>query len=127
MAFLYNLSVRAIRRALEIPQKGLPSLSQTCREPFDERFGVQTSGVVWLTNLRSRNFPYGVRYEPCFPASCNWAIEHAGINPREFSFIDIGSGKGRALIIASQHKFAELTGVDYSPRLCKIAKANLQK
>jgi SAM-dependent methyltransferase len=126
LSVLYNLSVKMIQRTLEIPSRGLPK-PQINREPFDEALSVHTSGVVWLTNLRSKNFIHGVRYEPCSPVKCKWAIDNSGIDPKEFSFIDIGSGKGRPLIIASQHDFAELIGVEYSPKLCKVARINLQR
>ncbi len=126
MGALYNLCARIMRRTLEIPSKGFPRW-QTHRDSFDEELGVRTSGIVWLTNLRSRNFTHGLRYEPCSPEKCNWAMENSGIDPKEFVFIDIGCGKGRPLIIASQHHFAGLIGVDYSPKLCKIARANLAK
>jgi SAM-dependent methyltransferase len=100
---------------------------QCYHEAFDEELGVHTDGVVLLTSVTSKNFSQGFRYEPCSPEQCNWAIENAGIDPKDFSFIDIGCGKGRALIIASQHNFADLTGVDYSQKLCDIARANLEK
>ena len=126
MSVLYNLSVKLIQRTLDIPSRGLPK-PQGSREPFDEALGVETSGVVWLTNLRNKNFVHGIRYEPCSPVKCRWAIENSGIHPREFSFIDIGSGKGRALIVASKYGFAGLSGVEYSSKLCKIATANFEK
>jgi hypothetical protein len=126
MSALYNMSARIIRRTLEIPSRGFPT-GQTHREPFDEALGVKTSGVVWLTNVWSENSSHGVRYEPCSAAKCNWLIENAGITPKEFAFVDVGCGKVRPLIIASQHNFAELIGVDYSPKLCKIATDNMQK
>jgi SAM-dependent methyltransferase len=127
MGAFYNLSVRVIRRAWELPSRGFPMLTQSYHEPFDDDLGVNTSGVVLLTNVRSKNFTHGFRYEPCSPTQVRWAIDHSGVDPKEFSYIDIGCGKGRALIIASQYHFAELTGVDYSSKLCKIASANLHK
>jgi len=126
VSVLYNLSARIYLRALQIGTKGLPK-PQINSEPFDEALGVQTGGVVWLTNMNNKHFAHGIRYEPCSPTKCNWAIENSGIDPKEFSFIDIGAGKGRPLIIASQHDFAELIGVEYSPKLCRIARANLQR
>jgi hypothetical protein len=126
MGTLYNISARIFRRTLEIPFRGFPK-GQIDREPFDEIFGVQTSGVVWMTNFKSENSSRGVRYEPCSPSKCRWAMEQAGINPKEFTFIDVGSGKGRPLIIASQHNFTELIGVEHSPKLCDIARANMKK
>jgi SAM-dependent methyltransferase len=126
MNALYNISARIVRRTLEIPYRGFPK-GQTSREPFDDILGVKTSGVVWLTNPGSENALHGVRYEPCSVAKCNWLIENAGIDPKQFAFIDVGCGKGRPLVIASQHNFAELIGVDYSQKLCDIARTNMRK
>jgi SAM-dependent methyltransferase len=126
MSTLFNLAARIFQRALEIPIRGLPK-PQTCSEPFDEKLGVCTSGVVWLTNPRSKNFRHGIRYEPYPPTKLRWLIQNSGIDPSEFCFIDVGCGMGRPLIVASQHSFAELIGVDYSPKLCDIARENLQK
>jgi SAM-dependent methyltransferase len=123
---LVNLSFRIFQRALEIPVRGLPK-PQTHQQPFDEALGVETSGVVWLTNPHSKNFRHGIRYEPCDPAACSWSIESSGIDPKDFCFVDVGCGKARPLIIASRYKFAELIGVEYSPQLCEIARSNLRK
>jgi SAM-dependent methyltransferase len=123
---LYNFSARIIRRTLEIPKRGFPK-GQTYRDQFDESLGVNTSGVVWLTSFQTENSSRGTRYEPCSPAKCNWLMENAGINPKEFVFVDIGCGKGRPLIIASEHDFAALIGIEHSAKLCKVAKANMRK
>lgn len=42
-------------------------------------------------------------------------------------FLDLGSGKGRALCMAAYHGFKQVTGLDFSRNLCEIAKANLTK
>lgn len=42
-------------------------------------------------------------------------------------FLDIGSGKGRALCLAAHHGFKQVTGLDFSKNLCDIAKENLAK
>jgi SAM-dependent methyltransferase len=46
------------------------------------------------------------------------AIERSGVDPEQFCFLDIGCGKGRALIIATEYGFKDLIGVDYSAKLC---------
>ena len=40
-------------------------------------------------------------------------------------FVDIGSGKGRVLLIASQHGFRKVVGVELSAELCAIARKNV--
>ncbi|MCW3090700.1 MAG: hypothetical protein JWP81_1769 [Ferruginibacter sp.] len=45
---------------------------------------------------------------------------------RRNHFLDIGSGKGRALCVAAHNGFKKLTGIDFSKQLCDAAEANLQ-
>ena len=42
-------------------------------------------------------------------------------------FLDIGSGKGRALCVAAHQGFKQVTGLDFSKDLCEAAKGNLTK
>jgi len=41
-------------------------------------------------------------------------------------FLDIGSGKGRALCVAAHNRFNKVTGIDFSGELCTQAEANLK-
>lgn len=41
-------------------------------------------------------------------------------------FLDIGSGKGRAMCVAAYHEFTQVTGIDFSKELCKMATENLE-
>jgi SAM-dependent methyltransferase len=118
-----NAFCRLWRRLLDVPARGFPAGAR--KDSFDGQYGTDTGGVVWLTNLRSRNFTSGIRYEPCPPKRCRLAIEQADIDPEEFCFVDVGCGKGRPLIIASQYGFRRLIGVEYSASLCRTAERNL--
>jgi hypothetical protein len=42
-------------------------------------------------------------------------------------FIDFGSGKGRVLVQAARYPFARVIGVEISPKLNEIARANLER
>jgi hypothetical protein len=44
--------------------------------------------------------------------------------PGDYDFIDIGSGKGKALLVASTYPFKHVRGVELSPRLHTIALDN---
>jgi SAM-dependent methyltransferase len=44
-----------------------------------------------------------------------------------FTFVDIGSGKGRALLLASDYPFREIIGVELSPELDRVARANVAR
>jgi SAM-dependent methyltransferase len=46
---------------------------------------------------------------------------------REFTFIDIGSGKGRALLMAADVPFRRIVGIELLPELDRLAKQNISK
>jgi predicted RNA methylase len=50
------------------------------------------------------------------------------INPwiKGFTFVDLGCGKGRVLLLACDYQFEEIIGVEYSRELCLIAARNLE-
>jgi SAM-dependent methyltransferase len=41
-------------------------------------------------------------------------------------FVDIGSGKGRALLLASQFGFRKVVGLEFSGALCEVARENVR-
>ncbi len=44
-----------------------------------------------------------------------------------YTFIDIGAGKGRAMLLASEFAFAEVVGVELHPQLCRAARRNVKR
>ena len=44
-----------------------------------------------------------------------------------FTFLDIGSGKGRALLLAADYPFRRIVGVELLPELHRIAQENIAK
>ena len=47
------------------------------------------------------------------------------IFPSKSVFVNIGSGKGRNLLIASQFNFKRVVGIEFSKEFCEIAKKNV--
>ncbi len=45
---------------------------------------------------------------------------------RRATFVDLGSGMGRAVLLASRHPFKQVVGVELSPSLHEVAKANVE-
>jgi len=43
-----------------------------------------------------------------------------------FTFIDLGSGKGRTLLMASEYPFRKIVGVEILPELDRAAQENIQ-
>ena len=44
---------------------------------------------------------------------------------QEFNFIDLGSGKGRVLLMASEYPFKRIIGVEFMPELHRAAQKNI--
>jgi SAM-dependent methyltransferase len=70
-------------------------------------------------------------YQPTEPTLFHEMLDalhqQAHLDFREFTFIDLGSGKGRTLLLASDYPFRRIVGVELLPALHQIAQENLQK
>jgi SAM-dependent methyltransferase len=98
------------------------------QKEFDRRYGVDTVGVIPLSalDIEDDNWQYGVGYEPTDPEHFTASINDLPIRFEEFTFIDFGSGKGRALLLASEFPFRRILGVEISSRLHVIAEQNIR-
>jgi SAM-dependent methyltransferase len=47
--------------------------------------------------------------------------------PKENVFVDLGSGKGRALMLAAKYGFRKIIGIEFSGDLCGKARINIKK
>jgi SAM-dependent methyltransferase len=115
-----------VRRALEIPSRGFPKLASEVTDDFDRRYGVETARTVQVVLAPGPNLAHGVRYETSSEEGIRWSIDNAGLDPRTTTFVDIGCGKGRALIVAAQYPFPSVVGVEYSLELAAICERNLR-
>jgi hypothetical protein len=97
------------------------------RDGFDRRFGTETSSYVRVGAL-GVDGAAAEAAESYSPARVPWLwamLRRLEIDPREFVFVDLGAGKGRALLVASGLPFQRIVGVELSPRLCTVARRNL--
>jgi predicted RNA methylase len=96
---------------------------------LDLELGVDTAGGMTQGAILAET---GIdseieRYEP---VSANIFASITACLPDDlsmFSFIDVGSGKGRALFLAAPLGFKEIIGIELSPTLHQIAAKNLKK
>jgi SAM-dependent methyltransferase len=97
---------------------------------YDWDFRVNTTGatVGWRDRLLGM---FNSPYQPTEPALFHEILASlrsiAKIDFREFIFIDIGSGKGRALLMAADYPFGRIVGVELLPELHRVAKDNIGK
>jgi SAM-dependent methyltransferase len=96
---------------------------------FDEEFGVETGGFIHPTalNISNPNEVHAVSYSGSDPKPFREAMLTLKVDYRHFVFVDFGSGKGRAILMAAEFPFKSVVGVEFSEELHKIAKANINK
>ena len=94
---------------------------------FDRKYGIETSGIVHPSEstVVGNNWIYGVRYEPVNQTMFVQTIKELSISYEKFVFIDFGSGKGRALLLAAGFPFKRIVGIEYCHDLNRIASKNL--
>lgn len=92
------------------------------RDAFDKEHGCDTGGIVHPRRLRVN----GKRYQAADPKIFQEAMAHIPGDKSHFAFVDLGCGKGRALILASQYGFENIVGVEQSPKLAAVASRNLK-
>lgn len=102
---------------------------RSAADPFDSRHGTDTGGLepLWKLSIRSPNARFGERYEATGEQELTAALAHLGADYRRFTFIDLGCGKGRPLLVAARSGFARVVGVEFARELAEIARRNLQR
>lgn len=118
-----NIKARALSK---IPILGARYRThQILTHPFDREFGTDTSGQVppdRLTEDRARASQMQA-YIGAQPSIVRRALACLP-NPTAYAFVDIGCGKGRPLVVASELPYASITGVELSPELVRVARQN---
>jgi hypothetical protein len=96
---------------------------------FDWQHGVRTCGTRDLADLTivGNNVEHGVFYHPSHPKFLFEVFSSLKIDYPSYTFVDLGSGKGRALLVASEFPFSEIVGVEFAVELHEIACRNIQQ
>lgn len=130
---LYRSVLLPIHLLREYRQTRRIDRSSRGRSGFDQEHGVETNGDLdgwtYLSDLEipSSNWIHGNNYAPVEPARFHAILASLELKFEDFTFIDFGSGKGRALLMASEFPFKRIVGIEFSPELHAAALANLAK
>ena len=90
---------------------------------FDARVDTTASNLATATRLAGA--AAGAGYQPTDPELFHAMMRQLDIDFSRFTFLDLGSGKGRALLLASGYPFRRILGVELLPELHRIALANI--
>jgi SAM-dependent methyltransferase len=94
---------------------------------WDHRVNTTSAAVGWRDRLIGA---FHSPYQPTEPALFHEILgslqRETGLTFEDFTFVDLGSGKGRTLLMASDYPFQRILGVELLPALHQVALENLQ-
>jgi SAM-dependent methyltransferase len=96
--------------------------------------GVDTSGLVPAKHLLTghANDEHVTAYYGVAPSILRALIGHwRECGPpypiEDYTFVDVGAGKGRGLLVASEYSFRKVVGIELNPELASIARQNVER
>jgi hypothetical protein len=97
-------------------------LKQVRERTIDRFYNVDTFGPA-PDDIHDGVWPYAYDSAP-------WSaplriLKHLALDFSRFTFIDMGSGKGRVVLAASTLPFVSVVGIEFSRPLCRISENNL--
>ncbi|MDQ2720784.1 MAG: class I SAM-dependent methyltransferase [Bacteroidota bacterium] len=95
----------------------------------EKKYQVDSIEIDWLKTLtvRGENKRHASIYQAANYFLLEKAFEYLKEKNIKGSLVDFGSGKGRILAVAAFYDFQKITGIDFAPALCAIAKGNVKK
>jgi hypothetical protein len=104
--------------------------------PFDIAYGTDTGGYLSPKEIVTGHahdalgYGYSAIAPSVFREACSrWraTLSDRERGPAAYTFVDIGAGKGRALLVAAELPFRKIIGVELSAELASIAQKNIDR
>lgn len=92
---------------------------------YDFDYQVDTTWATVSLRTRLRELISGAQYQASEPQLFHEILNTLPVSPAGLTFIDLGSGKGRTLLMAADYPFARIIGVELLAELNEIAKKNI--
>jgi SAM-dependent methyltransferase len=102
--------------------------------PFDRKYGTDTGGYMSPDELLggaahdAMNNGYSAVAPSVFREACRrWreTLSTSAAHVEAYTFVDVGAGKGRALLLAAELPFRKAIGVELNEELARIARRNV--
>lgn len=102
--------------------------------PFDIAHGTETSGLLsgkviahgTTHSAADLTAYYGIAPSILRALLDLWLRQLHPLAPIERTvFLDVGAGKGRAMLVASEYPFLRVEGIELNPKLARIARENI--
>jgi predicted RNA methylase len=94
---------------------------------FDAKYGTDTSLRVGLGQLtiESKHVAAANQYQAVYSKRFGEVMALLKIDYEKFVFVDLGSGKGKALLLASDFPFRRIVGIEFARELHDAALRNV--
>lgn len=96
---------------------------------FDAEHGVTTEALVFLGELDpdaiGPGLEHATHYEPTPVGQAQALLDASPLRPEHATFVDLGAGMARVVLLAARRPFRAVIGVEISPALVEIARENL--
>jgi SAM-dependent methyltransferase len=95
---------------------------------FDRTYGIETTGFIDLdqTSFDRSRLREATNYGPVNGWGFRRLLRELNL-PKSLIFADLGSGLGRACIVAAEYGFAHVTGVELVGEFCAAARENVAR
>ncbi|MBC5828748.1 MAG: class I SAM-dependent methyltransferase [Candidatus Eremiobacteraeota bacterium] len=98
---------------------------------FDAQYGVTTEALIFLGDLNAESLgssvAHATHYEPTPVRDFAQFMNALCVDFTKSTFVDIGSGMGRVVLLAARHPFKQIVGIELSPALHEVAVENLKR
>ena len=106
--------------------------------PFDRKYGIDTGGYLSPEELRrgaardlahdAANNGYSAVAPSVFREACRRWLEtlpSSAARVEAYTFVDVGAGKGRGLLLAAELPFRKVIGMELNEELARVAERNV--
>ena len=118
--FGYVSAARAALSRLIAPKYG--------HESFDSAHGVDTR--PWSladSQIPPATMGEAIHYEPAHTGVLHHVFRSLPFRHEDYHLVDLGSGKGRTLLVGSKYPFKSITGIELSALSAQIARDNISR
>jgi len=123
--------VAALRRSIQ--RRGIRGLvmlgvSKTSDRLFDLRYGTETGAWEEVASMSGTvgDTSRAQAYQPTQVIALRTLLRQLDLAPGRV-LVDLGSGKGRVLMVAAPFGFRALRGVEFGAGLCEVARRNIER
>ena len=113
-----------MRVSMPIARRVMDRYDEWREGAIDRRYGIDTRGPETPATSVAVLAGRGHHYEPIQIPVFRRIVRALPVAPGALTFVDFGSGKGRALVLAAEYGFRRIIGIEFAPSLHAAALRN---